>query len=150
MWAKIDRDLHSRQLYAIGDDAQKSLSSASVLISGFGGLGVEIAKNLILVGIGSVTLQDDRVTALSDLAPNFYLSADSIGQNRASASLPQLRSLNSGVIVSATTEPLSESYSSNSTASSSAKLARNLKSGNSRILPQQAKHTQPRNQIHRR
>jgi ubiquitin-activating enzyme E1 len=106
----IDERLYSRQLFAIGVEAMKRLTTASVLISGMGGLGVEVAKNLFLAGVQSVTIHDDRVAQLSDLASNFYLSETSIGKNRAIASYPQLTTLNSYVSVSATDENLTESF----------------------------------------
>ena len=45
---KIDEDLYSRQLYVLGHEAMQDMSKANILISGMGGLGVEIAKNVIL------------------------------------------------------------------------------------------------------
>jgi ubiquitin-activating enzyme E1 len=64
----IDESLYSRQLYVIGVEGMKKIATASVLISGLGGLGVEIAKNAILAGIKTVTLHDQRAVTLSDLA----------------------------------------------------------------------------------
>ena len=56
----IDENLYSRQIYVLGVDAMKKLASSSVLISGLGGLGVEIAKNVILAGVNNVTIHDTR------------------------------------------------------------------------------------------
>lgn len=39
---EIDKDLYSRQLYVLGEEAMKKMASSSVLVSGMGGLGVEI------------------------------------------------------------------------------------------------------------
>jgi ubiquitin-activating enzyme E1 len=91
----------------------KKLASSSVLISGLGGLGVEVAKNVILAGAKSVTVHDLRATEISDLASNFYLHESSIGQNRATASLPQLSTLNEYVSVSAKTEALTDAFLKN-------------------------------------
>jgi len=44
----IDEGLYSRQLYVLGTDAMKKMAKSNVLISGLGGLGVEIAKNVCL------------------------------------------------------------------------------------------------------
>ncbi|VDM68364.1 unnamed protein product, partial [Strongylus vulgaris] len=44
----LDTNLYSRQIYALGESAMMNLRRASILISGLGGVGVEIAKNLIL------------------------------------------------------------------------------------------------------
>lgn len=44
------------------------MGTASVLIAGMGGLGVEIAKNVILSGVKSVTVQDEDQTGWADLS----------------------------------------------------------------------------------
>ena len=44
----IDESLYSRQLYVLGHDAMKQMSSSNVLIVGALGLGAEIAKNIAL------------------------------------------------------------------------------------------------------
>lgn len=41
----------SRQRYVLGDDAMKRLRQQHVLILGMGGLGIEIAKNVVLAGV---------------------------------------------------------------------------------------------------
>lgn len=54
---EIDDSLYSRQRYAIGDEAMKKMAKTRILISGLGGIGVEIAKNVILGnGMTSVSL----------------------------------------------------------------------------------------------
>jgi hypothetical protein len=44
----MDTNLYSRQIYALGESAMAHLRKASVLVSGIGSVGLEIAKNLIL------------------------------------------------------------------------------------------------------
>ena len=51
----IDESLYSRQLYVLGHDAMRQMSSSNVLIVGLHGLGAEIAKNIALAGVKSVT-----------------------------------------------------------------------------------------------
>jgi ubiquitin-activating enzyme E1 len=104
----IDEHLYSRQLYVIGHDAMRKVASSSVLVSGLGGLGVELAKNIILAGVKQVALHDQVAVRLSDLASNFYLSPSSIGQNRAAASHPKLSALNEYVRVTFITEELTD------------------------------------------
>lgn len=41
---------------------------AKVLLSGLRGLGAEVAKNLVLMGVGSLTLHDSQPACWSDLA----------------------------------------------------------------------------------
>ena len=48
----LHKDLcFSRQRYVLGDDAMKRLRQQHVLIIGAGGLGIEIAKNVVLAGV---------------------------------------------------------------------------------------------------
>ena len=91
---EIDESLYSRQLYVLGHDAMKKMAKSAVLISGMKGLGVEIAKNIILGGVKSVTLHDECNAEMADLSSQFYLSEDDIGKNRAVVSLNKLAELN--------------------------------------------------------
>ncbi|XP_054164273.1 ubiquitin-like modifier-activating enzyme 1 isoform X2 [Oppia nitens] len=102
----IDESLYSRQLYVLGHDAMRRMASSDVLISGMGGLGVEIAKNVILGGVKSVTIHDEQNCQISDLSSQFYLTEADIGVNRADASLNRLAELNPYVPVAAYTSKL--------------------------------------------
>lgn len=95
----IDENLYSRQLYVLGHEAMRRMANSDVLISGIGGLGVEIAKNVILAGVKSVTIHDVRNTEISDLSTQFYLTAADLGKNRAEASHARLAELNNYVTV---------------------------------------------------
>ena len=86
----IDEALYSRQLYVMGHEAMQKMSNSDVLVVGLSGLGVEIglfgqiekkclsnfsffflsniAKNLILTGVKSVTLYDQTPTSWIDLS----------------------------------------------------------------------------------
>uniref|UniRef100_A0A671PT04 E1 ubiquitin-activating enzyme n=1 Tax=Sinocyclocheilus anshuiensis TaxID=1608454 RepID=A0A671PT04_9TELE len=101
--AEIDEGLYSRQLYVLGHDAMKRMQSSNVLISGLRGLGVEIAKNVILGGVKSVTLHDQGVAEWKDLSSQFYLREEDLGKNRAEVSQPRLAELNSYVPVTSFT-----------------------------------------------
>ena len=46
----------------------KRMANSNVLVSGMGGLGVEIAKNVVLAGVKSVAIHDDKVVTLADLS----------------------------------------------------------------------------------
>lgn len=58
------------------------------------GVGVEIAKNIILGGVKSVTIHDTVMTSLDDLSTQFYLSESKLGSNRATTSHAMLAELN--------------------------------------------------------
>lgn len=106
----IDEGLYSRQLYVLGHDAMRRMATSDVLISGLGGLGVEIAKNVILGGVKSVTIHDNKVCTQADLASQFFLSEDCLGRNRAEACCDQLSELNRYVPTKAYTGPLNEDF----------------------------------------
>jgi ubiquitin-activating enzyme E1 len=92
--ADLDEALYSRQLFVLGKSAMLRMGKADVLITGLSGLGAEIAKNVILAGVRSVTLHDERCASLEDLSSQFCFTPDSVGQPRAAASLEHLRELN--------------------------------------------------------
>lgn len=60
--------VHSTFSYVLGHDAMKRMQNSNVLISGMRGLGVEIAKNVILGGVRSVTVHDQGVAEWRDLS----------------------------------------------------------------------------------
>ncbi|ORX47471.1 ubiquitin-activating emzyme E1, partial [Hesseltinella vesiculosa] len=95
----IDEGLYSRQLYVLGHEAMKKMSVAHVLIIGLKGLGVEIAKNVVLAGVKSVTLYDPQPTQIQDLAAQFYLRNEDVGKPRDQVTQPRLAELNQYVPV---------------------------------------------------
>uniref|UniRef100_A0A8C0IZI3 E1 ubiquitin-activating enzyme n=1 Tax=Chelonoidis abingdonii TaxID=106734 RepID=A0A8C0IZI3_CHEAB len=96
--------------YVLGHEAMKRMQNASVLVSGLRGLGVEIAKNIILGGVKSVTLHDTEPAQWADLASQFYLREEDLGKNRAEVSQPRLAELNSYVPVSVHTGALTDDF----------------------------------------
>lgn len=52
----------------LGHDAMRRMAHSNVLISGMGGLGVEIAKNVVLGGVKSVTIHDQGESTWYDLS----------------------------------------------------------------------------------
>ncbi|XP_041998124.1 ubiquitin-activating enzyme E1 1-like isoform X1 [Salvia splendens] len=104
----IDEDLHSRQLAVYGRETMRRLFASNVLVSGMQGLGVEIAKNLILAGVKSVTLHDEGTVELWDLSSNFVFTEKDLGKNRALASVQKLQELNNAVTVLTLTAKLTK------------------------------------------
>ncbi|XP_035904328.1 SUMO-activating enzyme subunit 1 [Anopheles stephensi] len=101
-----EAELYDRQIRLWGLDSQKRLRSARILISGVNGLGAEIAKNIILAGVKSVTLLDDRKVTEEDFCSQFLAPQSSAGSNRAEASLTRAQNLNPMVELKADTESL--------------------------------------------
>lgn len=82
--------------------AQQKIQNAHILLINMRGLAHEVAKNLVLAGIGSITLLDGSPVTEVDLGCQFFLSeggASLVGQNRAEASSRALRKLNPRVQV---------------------------------------------------
>ncbi|KAK5211795.1 E1 ubiquitin-activating protein aos1 [Exophiala xenobiotica] len=86
--------LYDRQIRLWGMQVQEKLRQANLLLIGIRGLGAEIAKNLVLAGIGTLTILDHEMVAEEDLGTQFFLNQTQIGQNRAEATLPELQKLN--------------------------------------------------------
>lgn len=109
---EIDDSLYSRQLYVLGHEAMRSMATSNVLICGLRGLGVEIAKNVILGGVKSVALFDNARPDWTDLTAQFYIEEadllDSSGKTRAQISQPKLAELNTYVRVLALDGHLTE------------------------------------------
>lgn len=97
--AAIDEGLYSRQLYVLGHEAMKRMAASNVLIVGMQGLGVEIAKNIALAGVKSLTIFDPEPVTIQDLSSQFFLREEDIGKPRAAATLPRLAELNAYVPV---------------------------------------------------
>ena len=91
----FDEDFYSRQTAAIGFRAMKTLSKLKIFIYGMNGLGIEIAKNIILSGPEEVTILDNTKITSKDLGTNFYLTKKDIGFRRDEICIKELRKLNS-------------------------------------------------------
>ena len=91
----INTDLYSRQIGAFGMETMKKLIQLKVLIVGMRGLGVEVAKNIILSGPHCVSVYDPVFVKINDLSSNFYLSEEDVGKKfRDEASIQKLSELN--------------------------------------------------------
>eukprot|EP01130_Rhizamoeba_saxonica_P004395 TRINITY_DN1799_c0_g3_i1.p1 TRINITY_DN1799_c0_g3~~TRINITY_DN1799_c0_g3_i1.p1 ORF type:complete len:1047 (-),score=255.67 TRINITY_DN1799_c0_g3_i1:38-3178(-) len=101
-------DLYSRQFYAFGEKAMNNLGKSSIFISGLGGVGVEIAKNVILAGPKKVTLHDTKETSLLDLSTQYYLTEQDIGTSRLTVTIPKLGELNPYVELDSLSNELSD------------------------------------------
>uniref|UniRef100_A0A8U7NXF4 E1 ubiquitin-activating enzyme n=1 Tax=Corvus moneduloides TaxID=1196302 RepID=A0A8U7NXF4_CORMO len=76
--------------YVLGHEAMKRMQTSNVLVSGLRGLGVEVAKNLVLGGVKSVTLHDPEPASWSDLASQFYLREEDVGCAQVPAGVSQV------------------------------------------------------------
>uniref|UniRef100_A0A8C5TYY6 E1 ubiquitin-activating enzyme n=1 Tax=Malurus cyaneus samueli TaxID=2593467 RepID=A0A8C5TYY6_9PASS len=88
----------------------QKMAQSHVFLSGIGGLGVEIAKNIILAGVKALTVHDTKHCTKWDLGINFFIHEDDVTsqRNRAEATLHRIAELNPYVHVAASTVPLDE------------------------------------------
>ncbi|GAP87452.1 putative ubiquitin-like 1-activating enzyme e1 a [Rosellinia necatrix] len=91
--------LYDRQIRLWGMQAQQKIQAANILLISMRALANEIAKNLVLAGVGSLTILDDQIVTEADLGAQFFLSQENIGQNRAEAATIQAQKLNPRVRV---------------------------------------------------
>jgi ubiquitin-activating enzyme E1 len=98
----------SRLLATIGKEAFKKLQASNVLLVGMGGLGAEIAKNIVLMGVASLTIHDTQNVSYHDLSSQFFLSEADIGKNRAEVCQTKLNELNERVQIQVSTDSLTE------------------------------------------
>lgn len=96
---KIDEGLYSRMLYVLGHEAMQKMGRSNILLIGLKGLGIEIAKDIILAGVKSVTICDDTATTQWDFSAQFFLGEADIGKGRAQVCASRLGELNGYVPV---------------------------------------------------
>ncbi|KAF2012772.1 hypothetical protein BU24DRAFT_374542 [Aaosphaeria arxii CBS 175.79] len=100
--------LYDRQIRLWGVQAQERIRTANVLLVSIKALANEVAKNLVLAGIGSITLADHEVVTEDDLGAQFFVSEADVGKNRAEASAPQIQKLNPRVKVNVITRDIKQ------------------------------------------
>lgn len=82
--------------------AQAKIQGANILLINMRALANEVAKNLVLAGIGSLTILDSARVTEADLGAQFFQSdggESHVGQNRAEAASEAIRKLNPRVQV---------------------------------------------------
>ncbi len=87
-----------------GDDGQKKLKAASVLVSRCGGVGGLVAYELAAAGVGRLVLAHGGVLKPSDLNRQLLMRHDWIGRPRVECAAQRLRQLNPHVEIVAVPE----------------------------------------------
>lgn len=81
----------------IGEEGQRKLKQAKVLIVGVGGLGSPIALYLAGAGVGCIGLVDDDVVSISNLQRQVLYSEKELGKPKAICAAKRLSALNSEI-----------------------------------------------------
>lgn len=86
------------------------MAQSSVFLSGMGGLGVEIAKNIVLAGVKAVTLHDTKQCETWDLGSNFFIRKEDVlsQRRRVEAVCPHVAELNPYVHVDMSSSALDD------------------------------------------
>ncbi|CAN7071613.1 unnamed protein product [Brassica oleracea var. botrytis] len=95
--------LYDRQIRVWGANAQRRLTKSHILVSGIKGTVAEFCKNIVLAGVGSVTLMDDSLVNEEALNANFLIPPDENayrGKTVAEICCDSLKDFNPMVLVS--------------------------------------------------
>lgn len=91
--------LYDRQIRLWGLVAQNRMRNANVLVINVGAVANEVIKNIVLAGIGSLTIIDSHDVHPNDLGAQFLVSDQDIGSNRAEAAKYRISRLNPRVAI---------------------------------------------------
>ena len=101
--ANIDMKRYDRQIRLWGKDTQVGILGARILFLRVTGLCTEVAKNLVLAGVGHVTVCDPEKVTQDDIDTGavFYFGKGDVGRPRAEVLAEHLRQLNPSVNIAA-------------------------------------------------
>jgi molybdopterin/thiamine biosynthesis adenylyltransferase len=94
---------------SFGEEGQRRLKAATVLISRIGGVGGTVALQLAAAGIGRLVLAHAGNLRLNDLNRQLLMSTEDIGSPRIESAIRRLHALNPHVTVEAVAENIDES-----------------------------------------
>ena len=106
-----ERSRYEWQLWVrdFGEEGQRRLKSATVLVSRIGGVGGSAAMQLAAAGIGRLILAHAGDVRLSDLNRQLLMTTDGIGQPRVASAARRLRELNPHVEIETVAENVNDS-----------------------------------------
>lgn len=109
------RERYSRHLLLdeIGEDGQRRLSEAKILLVGVGGLGSPIALYLAAAGVGHLGLMDDDVVSESNLQRQVLYTESEVGLPKVECAKRRLKALNSSIEITAYPFRLDETNAEN-------------------------------------
>eukprot|EP01103_Thecamoeba_quadrilineata_P016201 TRINITY_DN534_c0_g1_i4.p1 TRINITY_DN534_c0_g1~~TRINITY_DN534_c0_g1_i4.p1 ORF type:complete len:180 (+),score=27.68 TRINITY_DN534_c0_g1_i4:36-575(+) len=99
-----EAERYDRQIRLWGLTAQKRMGSSEVLLICLKGSNAEVCKNLVLAGVGTISIYDPEPVQWSDLGSQFFITEQDIGKNRAEASRQNISALNPSVKINILTE----------------------------------------------
>lgn len=99
--AKMLSERYNRNILVpqIGEEGQKKLNQARILVCGAGGLGSTVLTNLASVGIGTIGIVDNDVLELSNLNRQYIHKFDALGKSKVESAKKWINEFNPGVNV---------------------------------------------------
>ncbi|MEK3901257.1 MULTISPECIES: HesA/MoeB/ThiF family protein [unclassified Paenibacillus] len=90
----LELERYTRQLKLLGEDGQKALKEATVMVAGIGGLGGTAALYLAAAGVGRLILAHEGVIVAPDLNRQILMDSEHLSQERMSTAVARLKQLN--------------------------------------------------------
>ncbi len=97
----MERYLRQTMLPEMGEEGQRKIAKASVLLVGVGGLGSVISQYLVAAGIGTLGLVDNDTVSLHNLQRQVLYREPQVGLSKALTAKQSLQKLNSDVSIEA-------------------------------------------------
>lgn len=108
MLSREELERYDRQIRIFGEDGQKKLKRARVLIAGIGGLGSSISIYLTAAGVGRLILVDSDIVELSNLNRQVLHWDKDVGKSKVRSAEEKLRGLNPEVDIEALSAKIDE------------------------------------------
>lgn len=89
-----ETERYSRQILCWGEEKQRALKRATVLVAGVGGLGATVGQLLARAGVGRLVLVDDGVVAWSDLNRQTLYTEKDVGKKKVLVARERLGAIN--------------------------------------------------------
>lgn len=93
MFTDEEAEVYDRQIRLWGIQTQQTIRAADILVIGLDGIATEVVKNLVLTGINSITMIDDKLVTKFDMLSNLF-TRNQIGLKRAEACQKYVLELN--------------------------------------------------------
>eukprot|EP01084_Bolivina_argentea_P292692 503262_1 len=92
-----ETELYDRQIRAWGFEAQKRMRESKILVIGLDGAGSENLKNLVLAGLGNITILENRLITESLIETHFYLDSSHLNKYFADIALLYFSEMNPNI-----------------------------------------------------